>query len=73
MYVPPKPPEPLRLFSHTYRKETFRGFYKGFVPYIIHVTPNICLVFLLYELMTSSYQEPSMAVKSEVAEVSDTV
>ena len=55
------------------RKESVRGFYKGFTPYMIHVTPNICMVFLLYELMTNTRQEPSITFKTEVAEVSDSV
>lgn len=55
------------------RKESVRGFYKGFSPYMIHVTPNICIVFLLYELMTNTRQEPSITFKTEVAEVSDSV
>lgn len=26
-----------------------KGFYKGLAAYLIHVTPNICIVFLMYE------------------------
>jgi hypothetical protein len=31
------------------RMEGMRGFYKGLAAYLIHVTPNICIVFLIYE------------------------
>ncbi|XP_063220382.1 solute carrier family 25 member 32 [Bacillus rossius redtenbacheri] len=40
--------------KRTWRFEGIRGFYKGLVPYLLHVTPNICLVFLIYEKFTSS-------------------
>lgn len=30
------------------------GFYKGVVPYLVHVTPNICLVMIIYEKFTNS-------------------
>ncbi|KAF2882763.1 hypothetical protein ILUMI_23427 [Ignelater luminosus] len=36
----------------TWRFEGTRGFYKGLVPYLLHVTPNICLVMLVYEKFT---------------------
>lgn len=39
--------------EETMRYEGFRGFYKGLLPYLIHVTPNICLVLLIYEKFTS--------------------
>ncbi|KAJ8979235.1 hypothetical protein NQ317_009415 [Molorchus minor] len=32
--------------------ERMRGFYKGLSPYLLHVTPNICLVMLIYEKFT---------------------
>ena len=35
-----------------YRYEHIRGFYRGLTPYMVHVTPNICLVFLIYETCT---------------------
>lgn len=38
----------------TWRYESLRGFYKGLVPYLAHVTPNICLVMLIYEKVTNS-------------------
>ncbi|CAG0923815.1 unnamed protein product [Notodromas monacha] len=37
----------------TFREEGLRGFYKGLVPNLMHVTPNICLVFLIYEQLTA--------------------
>jgi len=33
----------------TVRKEGIAGLYKGITPYLVHVMPNICLVFLIYE------------------------
>lgn len=38
----------------TFRYEGVAGFYKGLLPYLIHVTPNICLVLLIYEKFTSA-------------------
>ena len=35
------------------RYEGARGLYKGLTPYLIHVMPNICLVFLTYEYMVN--------------------
>lgn len=32
-----------------WRYEKMPGFYKGLAPYLVHVTPNICLVMLIYE------------------------
>lgn len=37
----------------TWKYEKMRGFYKGLVPYLLHVTPNICLVMLIYEKFTN--------------------
>ena len=34
------------------RVESWRGFFKGLSPYLLHVTPNICIVFLVYEKVT---------------------
>ena len=39
--------------KQTWKAEGCRGFYRGLLPYLIHVTPNICLVFLIYEKFTS--------------------
>lgn len=36
----------------TWRYERLLGFYKGLVPYLVHVTPNICLVMLIWENFT---------------------
>jgi len=33
--------------------EGMRGMYKGLTPYLVHVMPNICLVFLTYEYMVN--------------------
>jgi solute carrier family 25 folate transporter 32 len=38
----------------TFREEGLRGFYKGLAPNLMHVTPNICLVFIIYEKLTES-------------------
>lgn len=36
----------------TWRYERMPGFYKGLCPYLVHVTPNICLVMLIWEKFT---------------------
>jgi solute carrier family 25 folate transporter 32 len=36
----------------TFRYEGLHGLYKGMTPYLVHVLPNICIVFLIYEKMT---------------------
>ncbi|KAM7288941.1 hypothetical protein ISCGN_029079 [Ixodes scapularis] len=37
------------VVARTWRYEGLRGFYKGVTAYFLHVTPNICIVFLMYE------------------------
>ncbi|XP_023332803.1 mitochondrial folate transporter/carrier [Eurytemora carolleeae] len=37
----------------TVKKEGISGLYKGMTPYLVHVMPNICLVFLIYEKITN--------------------
>jgi len=37
----------------TLRYEGFLGLYKGMSPYLVHVLPNICMVLLIYEKMTT--------------------
>lgn len=37
----------------TWRSEGIKGFYKGLSPYLLHVTPNICLIILIYEHFTN--------------------
>lgn len=39
--------------KRTWKNERIRGFYKGLAPYLLHVTPNICLVMLVYEKVTN--------------------
>lgn len=39
--------------TDTWRYEHLRGFYKGLAPYLLHVTPNICLVMLIWEKFTN--------------------
>ncbi|ELT88873.1 hypothetical protein CAPTEDRAFT_174218 [Capitella teleta] len=43
----------------TWRGEGWRGFFKGLSPYLCHVTPNICIVFLIYEHMTHNNRTPA--------------
>ena len=31
------------------KHEGFRGLYRGLLPTLVHVTPNVCIVFLAYE------------------------
>ncbi|KAL4702561.1 hypothetical protein ACJJTC_008299 [Scirpophaga incertulas] len=38
----------------TWRYERLAGFYKGLTPYLLHVTPNICLVMLIWEKFTNN-------------------
>lgn len=42
------------VIRKTWRYETHVGFYKGFRAYLLHVTPNICIVFFIYESVTSA-------------------
>jgi len=42
------------VIRQTWRYEGLAGFYKGLPPYLLHVTPNICFVFLVYETFTHS-------------------
>ena len=37
----------------TWRYEGVRGMYRGFAPALLHVVPNVCIVFPVYELMAS--------------------
>lgn len=32
-----------------WKYERIGGFYKGLSPYLVHIMPQICLVFVLYE------------------------
>ena len=32
-------------------KEGFGGLYRGLAPTLLHVTPNVCIVFLVYEFI----------------------
>lgn len=40
----------------TWRYESYLGFYKGFNAYLLHVTPNICIVFFVYETVTKTFK-----------------
>lgn len=48
------------VFKRTLRYESYLGFYKGFSAYMLHVTPNVCIVFMIYESVTK-------ALKTDVA------
>ena len=37
----------------TWRYEGIRGMYRGFAPALLHVVPNVCIVFPVYELMAT--------------------
>ncbi|XP_053209698.1 mitochondrial folate transporter/carrier-like isoform X2 [Panonychus citri] len=42
----------------------FRGFYRGFPAYVIHVTPNIVIVFWCYETITNLFEDKSRIRKN---------
>ncbi|XP_071942176.1 solute carrier family 25 member 32-like [Antedon mediterranea] len=42
----------LDAITKTYRKERWRGFYKGMFPNLLRVTPACCITFVVYENMT---------------------
>jgi len=46
--------------------EGMRGFYKGLAAYLIHVTPNICIVFLIYEKFSPTTQTPPATSASTI-------
>ena len=46
---------PITTFSLLCRQERLFGFFKGLNAYLLHVTPNICIVFLMYEHITNHF------------------
>lgn len=44
------------VVKKTWRYESYLGFYKGFRAYLLHVTPNICIVFFVYETVSKAFQ-----------------
>lgn len=42
------------VVKKTWRYESYPGFYKGFSAYMLHVTPNICIVFFIYETVSKA-------------------
>ena len=36
------------------QREGVRGLYRGLAPYLLHVVPNVCLVFLAYEAVAGT-------------------
>ena len=47
------------------RYERIFGFYKGLAAYLLHVTPNICIVFLIYEHVTNIDDPPGQVPVSK--------
>jgi len=35
-------------------REGLRGLYRGMTPYLMHVVPNVCVVFLIYEAIAGA-------------------
>nr|XP_027196507.1 mitochondrial folate transporter/carrier-like isoform X1 [Dermatophagoides pteronyssinus] len=50
------------VIRRTWRYESLRGFYKGLAAYLLHVTPNICIVFIIYE----HFSRPSSELDSVI-------
>ena len=46
----------LDVVKKTWRYESYLGFYKGFSAYLLHVTPNICIVFFIYETVSKAFK-----------------
>ncbi|XP_055995812.1 mitochondrial folate transporter/carrier-like isoform X2 [Ostrea edulis] len=46
------------IIRQVYRFEGMRGFFKGMLVYLFHVTPNICIVFLVWEQVVG-YNKPN--------------
>lgn len=44
------------VVKKTWRYESFLGFYKGSGAYLLHVTPNICIVFFVYETVSKAFK-----------------
>lgn len=57
------------VLKRTWRYEGFRGYFKGLSPYLLHVTPNICIVFLIYENVTSlqMFRRIPVAIENDVS------
>ncbi|KAG8175154.1 hypothetical protein JTE90_012993 [Oedothorax gibbosus] len=54
------------VIKRTWRYEGVRGFYKGLPAYFLHVTPNICIVFLIYEKLTVSSEPENIFPEDDV-------
>ncbi|XP_013791721.2 mitochondrial folate transporter/carrier-like, partial [Limulus polyphemus] len=50
------------VINKTWRYERLRGFYKGLSAYLLHVTPNICIVFLMYEKITAPREKEDLSL-----------
>lgn len=46
------------ILRYTSKYEGVRGFYRGLAPYILHVLPNICIVFITYEAIVNYLAAP---------------
>ncbi|GFS34468.1 hypothetical protein TNIN_397712 [Trichonephila inaurata madagascariensis] len=54
------------VLRKTWRYEGLRGFYKGLSAYFLHVTPNICIVFLIYEKLTNDSETEDISRKDDL-------
>lgn len=44
------------VVKRTWKYESYLGFYKGFSAYVLHVTPNVCIVFFIYEHVVKAFK-----------------
>ena len=47
----------LRIPPPLYRRESFRGMFKGLNAYMLHIVPNIMIVFGIYEAVLNIHAE----------------
>lgn len=45
----------LHITKRIWRLEGMKGFYKGFTPYLLHVMPNVCLIYVVYEYVSNCF------------------
>lgn len=48
------------FFPFCFRYEGLTGFYKGFIPNLLRVTPACCITFLVYETMIAAFERQKM-------------
>ena len=51
------------------RMEGVYGFYKGIPPYLLHVTPNICIVLLVYETIVAAAENQRKSQHAKPTEI----